>query len=122
MSACDTCPKPGFCCRDIRLHNAKGDELTTWLDEGHGAAQIQLLAAGLPFIADRVAESWRAPADADQPGREYGAWFYQCPNLLPNGRCGDYENRPQVCRKFQPGDGINCVLYKGPGAQTAPED
>jgi Fe-S-cluster containining protein len=25
-----------------------------------------------------------------------------CPNLLPDGRCGDYENRPEVCRSFKP--------------------
>lgn len=24
-----------------------------------------------------------------------------CKHLLPDGRCGDYENRPQVCRDFQ---------------------
>lgn len=24
----------------------------------------------------------------------------KCRNLTPEGRCGDYENRPQVCRDF----------------------
>lgn len=24
-----------------------------------------------------------------------------CKHLLADGRCGDYENRPQVCRDFQ---------------------
>lgn len=31
-----------------------------------------------------------------------------CQKQLPDGRCGDYENRPQVCRDFKADD--FCVL------------
>lgn len=26
----------------------------------------------------------------------------RCPHLLPNNRCGVYENRPRICRDYQP--------------------
>lgn len=31
-----------------------------------------------------------------------------CVNLMEDGRCGDYENRPQVCRGFKPDE--LCVI------------
>lgn len=42
---------------------------------------------------------------------EDGRWTWECTQLQPNGRCGIYENRPQLCRDFAPGEGPLCVHY-----------
>jgi Fe-S-cluster containining protein len=52
---------------------------------------------GLPF----------RPLDQD----EKGTWRYWCLNLLPNGRCGDYENRPGLCRLYVAGSDGLCVHH-----------
>jgi Fe-S-cluster containining protein len=33
-------------------------------------------------------------------GVEDGAERFTCKHLLPNGDCGDYENRPRMCRDY----------------------
>lgn len=39
---------------------------------------------------------------------EEGEWYVQmatsCQNLLPDGRCGIYETRPQICREYKAGE------------------
>lgn len=39
---------------------------------------------------------------------EDGEWYAQfntkCRNLLPDGRCGIYETRPQICRDYKAGE------------------
>lgn len=110
MSACDQCPKPGACCRDIRLFFPNGDEVTTWADEPLAVYRM-LAERRLPFMPSAVGDIFTAPPDADEPGREYCTWVYQCPVLGLDGRCLDYENRPALCRHLQPGESDPCVLY-----------
>ncbi len=43
-----------------------------------------------------------------------GRWQYWCPVLRRDGRCGDYANRPAVCRVMIPGTGKPCC-YNVPG-------
>lgn len=50
-----------------------------------------------------------------------GVAMFNCPELLPNGRCGIYENRPELCRKFEEGSEPLCVHYNGEaGDPTVP--
>jgi Fe-S-cluster containining protein len=37
-------------------------------------------------------------------------WQWWCPKLTRDGRCGDYENRPKLCRDYQAGDDRLCAL------------
>lgn len=105
MSACDTCPKPGACCQNFPL-NYQGD-LPTRLDALIFAAGMVYEApdkhrtfVGLPFV----------PTDRGADGR----WRWSCVDLLPNGRCGNYENRPYgPCVIYKPGSTTLCVLYDG---------
>jgi len=43
-----------------------------------------------------------------------GQWFLQvdrpCKHILPDNRCGAYENRPRVCRKYKTQD---CDYHQG---------
>lgn len=62
-----------------------------------------------PFIPNEKKDTY---TDAES-GRTYSTWSFNCKNLLPNGRCGDYENRPDLCRRFEPASGPLCVHYMG---------
>lgn len=56
-----------------------------------------MLSHGLPFV----------PAHQD----ESGMWWYSCTQLGRDGRCRSYEDRPQLCRVFEPGEDPLCVHY-----------
>jgi Fe-S-cluster containining protein len=40
-----------------------------------------------------------------------GEWFFSCTQLQTDGRCGAYEDRPQVCRSYVAGSDPLCVHY-----------
>lgn len=113
MSACDTCPKPGNCCNDFVLNG-----VTVWTrplrfhkDSWEEGAFKYMRDQGMPFQPLRIDE--RFP---EQDGEVGVRWM--CPVLTPAGRCGDYDNRPQLCRDYQPGDDRLCVLYVEPPEGT----
>ena len=45
-------------------------------------------------------------------------WWFTCPILGKDGKCGDYENRPQVCKSFVPGGGDALCLIKPEGEEV----
>lgn len=95
MSLCDVCMSPGACCKRLVLsHVGTGDGLGPMSRE---KAEHYVMGKGLPF----------------QPGfqREDGIWVWWCPELKPDGRCGIYEDRPQLCRDFAPGSDALCVHW-----------
>jgi Fe-S-cluster containining protein len=47
------------------------------------------------------------PAEQD----ENGEWRFACPLLGADGRCTDYERRPQICRNYEPGQDGLCALH-----------
>lgn len=103
---CDVCPRPGSCCKNIRLFDGRG-EVTFWVSEGDEAVRACLDAQDIPFTF--------ATRDVfKEQGQEYRTLTYQCPRLLPTGRCGDYANRPHLCRIFEAGADTGCVLSKHP--------
>ena len=66
------------------------------------------------------AAEWPAPyrpeVRAGVPPDEGHRDFYTCRHLLPDGNCGDYERRPQVCRDFpyrHPCQYAPCTWRKG---------
>ncbi len=84
--------------------------LTFWDDEPV-IDQLNALAGDnpLPFFPIEKIETF---IDQDS-GRTYSRHYFACKNLLPSGRCGDYENRPDLCRKFDPASDALCVHYQG---------
>lgn len=94
-SLCDSCYAPGACCKHFTLFGrAEPGDRGLPLDEGNAARAIAY--HGLPF---------EVIADAGGAVR--------CSRLLPSGRCGDYENRPQMCRDLEPGLDPLCVHWRG---------
>jgi Fe-S-cluster containining protein len=92
-SMCDTCLKPGNCCVSLFL-TGRGFQGAM----SHEAAEHKLLREGLPF----------RPRAYDE---DHHRWTFWCPNLRADGRCGDYENRPALCRMYQPGEDGLCVHH-----------
>lgn len=90
---CETCMRPGSCCKDLYLsggglHNPQSLE----------SVERRTLELGLFMFR---------PLHQD----EYGRWRFWCTNLQPDGRCGDYEGRPELCRTYNEGyDGL-CVHH-----------
>ena len=108
---CAHCGDPGMCCRDIRLPVGGQDlhsmntalEVLVWLATIKHA-DPWMGNTGLPFLPDRKDED--------------GWWVLQCPRLTPEGRCGDYENRPWLCRTHTPGVHWPCIMTKTPINKT----
>ena len=93
--ACGACPRPGRCCTGFVLNGGMvPHEAATALE-----AQLELDAHGLPF-----SPLMRRPAT--------GHWMLWCRNLTREGRCGDYENRPQLCADYQPGEDALCAMHR----------
>lgn len=104
-SLCDKCYAPGQCCQRLHLSSG-GESLTLWDDED---AVQQLRARGLPFVSVAKHGTWKD----EESGRTYSEHVYSCPVLTSDGRCGDYDNRPEVCRIFEPASDGLCVHYGG---------
>jgi Fe-S-cluster containining protein len=54
------------------------------------------------------------PIASSRKGEEH---VYTCKHLQPNGDCGNYENRPQMCRDFP--DQRGCHFWKCESDQSA---
>lgn len=94
---CDNCKRPGRCCSGFALNFVHQPETnlealvalaTAWPSNG---------ALGLPFMP-----LWRTRAHH---------WLYWCPLLGRDGRCTDYENRPDLCRTYQAGSDMLCAMH-----------
>lgn len=105
-SLCDRCFAPGQCCKALALFSMKDVELTVWDDDPKLPEQP---GTQPPFTrTTRTGGPWK-----DDAGREYSTWFWSCSALLPSGRCGIYETRPDLCRRFEPASSPLCVHYQG---------
>lgn len=104
MSLCAVCPVPGMCCKEFSLF--RGTEIMFPLETWQKDAEEYLLRHNLPFKPIKIEQVL---------GRNpyYVTLRYSCPKLTPEGRCGIYQDRPEVCRKFVPGSSALCCFHKG---------
>lgn len=116
MSRCDSCAIPGFCCREIRLFGRvveggpPSGEIIIPGESEPGAYVASISAEPLPF----------KPAAKRASFGDLGhTWTWTCPRLDPTGRCGDYENRPQLCRDFEPETDHMCLHHGGAEGEPA---
>lgn len=106
MSICDRCTDPGHCCRRLKLYG-NDFEVPYAYDEASAAEEIILMdeleyrnfGFRIPFVPYTQID---------------GVVLFMCPKLGNDGRCTDYENRPRICREYQPATGDDlCVMPKG---------
>jgi Fe-S-cluster containining protein len=103
MALCASCPKPGACCSNFVLTSGAFRTGRVMHTRGWKKRLQHLMDKwGLPF----------KPARVDASRGKLGFARYDCPKLLPNGLCGDYENRPDICRKYVPLENNLCVYPK----------
>jgi Fe-S-cluster containining protein len=103
------CTQCGKCCHNLRL-TLSVDEAIAWAGRGH---TVQVLAEALPWPQDPEPET---PVSAYDKARSFPAMSGEipvriavslvayhdgaCPHLLPDMRCGNYEERPRICRIY----------------------
>lgn len=117
MSACDTCAAPGACCRDIPIHSGTWGNFYPRQWPHEAVAYLGAKMPGHPFIPLRLEmfPPEEIPADAEGP---YGMGRWSCTRLTPEGRCDDYDNRPALCRAYEPLSDRLCVMYVPPNPST----
>lgn len=105
----------GECCKDfvVTRHNYRSlldvalREAANALDEDDVPESVRVVAMIRPLVGE-------SPSKANE-----GKWLteahrhFTCVHLKPNGDCGDYENRPRMCREYPYGNscehGANCT-------------
>jgi Fe-S-cluster containining protein len=110
VSPCETCSSPGSCCRGFVL-SLNDIPKANW----ESIARSRLDGYGLTYF--RIEEALRSEVTLD------GCVGIRCScdKLDKDGRCGDYENRPNVCRVYEPLSDNLCAEFVGPSPYRIPE-
>lgn len=116
MSLCDTCRDPGACCRAFTFcrqfpYGMPRVEVQKWLSEGGDPTGSGSDCCPVPFEAIIPCKFF---GDEGATSPQTVHWLVSCPRIDDDGRCSDYETRPQVCRKFEPKAGSLCCEFEGP--------
>lgn len=129
MSTHFSCTQCGRCCRDLRLPLSL-DEAAAWL---RGGGEVQLFSEAIPWpveppdddlpAAHKKRRSFAAASGA-LPVRVVvslvAAFDGPCPHLLDDLRCGNYAQRPRVCRIY-PAE-INPFVALEPSGKGCPPE
>ena len=103
--SCDTCRAPGSCCYrfplTVNFNIRYWKEEATRLLEEHNWPHIVPVSPWPPLLASEVgAHGGRTQV------------LFSCIKLTSEGRCGDYENRPEFCASFEVADDGLCAEYQ----------
>lgn len=114
MSECDTCSSPGHCCKGFTLNHSQG-QFTVWNEPGwEEKAREYVSQVGMPFFYPLpFVESGDRPLWKHE-GRTYFAPQWSCERLGPDGRCTQYEDRPELCRRYEPLQDSLCIMWIKP--------
>ena len=115
-SICDTCRDPGYCCRDftisvvfpVDMPRAEVDKhIAEGTDPWNGNREGELT----PFM--HPARIARRYAYRGQHKPHGVIWAFNCDRLGKDGRCMQYEDRPTICRSYEPKTDLLCIEYDG---------
>lgn len=103
-SMCDSCMSPGACCRRLVLSGPFANPMSL--------KAVEHLLTSPDWIAQTMG--------VFRPGHqaEGGRWEFWCTALDPDGRCSIYEQRPQLCRSYRPGEDPLCVHFWAQEGET----
>jgi Fe-S-cluster containining protein len=96
MASCDSCRRPGQCCHGFAL-SVPDVPLEGW----KVAAENEMEARGLYFF--EPLHFLRRPTGLVTP-------IFKCARLI-DGRCSKYDERPNVCRVYEPGQDQLCAEF-----------
>lgn len=97
-SLCDVCTNPGHCCRHFGM--------SLWETTIEGAEAL-FKDRDYPFQVLAIDGPWTD----EESGREYGRFSCSCPKNEA-GRCTIYEDRPALCREYEPASDRLCVFHR----------
>lgn len=106
---CFDCTQCGRCCHDLQL-TLSLVEAIAWTSNGH---QVQLLCEAIPWPRDPLPDEHELASRRDTSfAVEIGGMPFRihvmlvayhqgaCPHLQPDMRCGNYADRPRICRIY----------------------
>lgn len=102
---CARCVSPGHCCTGFNLSDAEGNPRVVWDDE------TPELPDGYPFKPLERWGQWTVES-GPEAGRTYSAWLYACSKLSADGKCTIYDERPDLCRQYEPLTDHLCIMKK----------
>ena len=106
MSLCDTCRTPGNCCAGFVL------SLRFPVERWKQAARREMKKRHLPFFPVRA---WKGSDATPQEGMV--PVQFDCRWLGSDGRCTNYERRPETCHHYEAGIDSLCAehipMFKG---------
>jgi Fe-S-cluster containining protein len=95
----DACTHPGACCRGFVLNHPFNE------DDWQQQAKDLMEQVDLPFM--RPVRRFITSETLWKNGV-----MFDCDRLGADGRCTDYENRPQLCRDYQAGEDPLCAIHE----------
>ena len=108
------CPDLGHCCKRFSLSPIGKMPSANWNIKTFKGVMRQMRKRKLPF---RPLELSAVNGAGEKIAEKI--WWFTCPLLGKDGKCGDYENRPNTCKNFVPGNGdMLCLIQpedKGEG-------
>lgn len=112
MSICDSCRDPGACCAGFILFDATSGvrepiPFSFWLSDGPLAPLIRMAEWWMPFVP-----ATRSDTYYNDDGGYYSIQRWGCPLLGEDGRCTDYDNRPELCRRYEAKSDTLCVEFE----------
>jgi Fe-S-cluster containining protein len=123
------CTQCGYCCRNIKIP-LTAVEAVDWLKDGN---QVQIICEATPWSEEPSVEDQKAAhvkrrsfaaTSGSMPVRVVAILVAnlvgECPNLLPDMRCGIYERRPLVCRIY-PAE-VNPFIRLEPSKKACPTE
>lgn len=109
---CDRCAAPGMCCKAFFLSMS----FPVGSLPASVSAVVEQNMGPHPFTPLRritLREGYNPDADVEH-------WLFGCSALQPDGRCGVYDKRPQLCRDYTAGQDPMCVHYVHEGKPVVP--
>lgn len=87
-------------CCNLACSEFSPEELKQKAENGDNFAS-QFLSVFVPYKSiEDVRNVYPAYIELLEENKEDKVYFYHCPKLTSDNKCSDYENRPEICRRF----------------------
>ncbi len=113
---CKRCVDPGACCQAFNIDrlfpfNMLKSEVAKHIANGTDPYDSNSMREKKPFFKPLRHSRWFTVKGSTVPESVF--WLFCCSYLHREGMCTNYSKRPQVCRTFEPGKDLLCVMFNG---------